>query len=88
MALYLHLILQHISFQDTAHPSWACFIKGDIKSAESLPPVNTIGNLSYTWHSLGTSDSRPVPDGKEVWSAGWLVVMGYSHQVMNEEEDT
>ena len=40
MALHLHLILQHIGFQDIAHPGWACFINSDIKSAEILPPVN------------------------------------------------
>lgn len=37
VAVYLHPVLQHIGFQDTAHPGWAGFIKDDVKGAESLP---------------------------------------------------
>ena len=29
--------LQLVGFQNTARPGWACFIKDDSKSAESLP---------------------------------------------------
>lgn len=60
MALHLHRILQHIGFQDTAHPGWAFFfIKGDIEGAEILPPVDIYWKLTIACHGLGTSDSRP-----------------------------
>lgn len=72
--------------QSPLHSSWLA-LTGSLSAGSGIWQALTL-DLNGTairqegatmWENLG---------GKEVWSAGWLVVMGYSRQVMNEEEDT